>query len=157
MASNWDIDEVLDQVVDAIQAGSALPFTAAELSEYRDRYRPDFKKQHDQNADWDKDGPRVLVLATLVGVLATTLASSKALSSVGRLPTYVDLESALLAGYLVSRMKFCPVPAATDGKYCGNFPPPTDVDPGTSQTIADHLYETLKLLGLFQGRLVSQS
>jgi len=150
MAPNWDIEDALNKVVNAIQVGSTLPFMAETLDEYKTRYRPDFKKQYDQNADWDKDSPRVLVLATLVGALAATLASSKALSSVGRLPTYVDLESALLAGYLVSLMKFCPVPAATDGKYCANFPSPIGADPDESKAIADHLFEALNSLGLFQ-------
>jgi hypothetical protein len=151
MPSSWNVETALEETVEAIAAGSPLPFTAAEIAEYKNRYRPDFTDQYNHGADWNAARRKVLLLSKLVGALATMLTEAKAFAFGGDRPNAVDPMSALQAAYLVSRMKICPIITGPDqfGKYCQHFPLEGIAGSAEDQaTMAGHLFEVFRLLGV---------
>lgn len=102
---DWIVEDALNQVIDAVKRGaSPLVVENTTADGLKNRYRPDFEKQHKKGADWLQHRETVLDLARKVGEIAKALTrecygpfpDQPPPGEVAPQPTY-------LAAYLVAR------------------------------------------------------
>jgi hypothetical protein len=116
------VDQALDQVIEQIAEGARpLSVTQGTREMLRGKYWPDFANEENHKA-WPHDKPKVLVLARVVGNLATFLTNARASLNQKLPPTEVDKNCADLAAWLVSRT-ICPPPRAEQirGRHCQSY------------------------------------
>lgn len=115
-------EKALNEVIEQIGIGARpLNLSKEVAAEMKERYRYDFEKPENE-ADWPKDKPRILVLSRIVGNLATFLTIADATRKDKPTPTEVASECAYIAGFIVSR-SICPKYRML-GKHCKNYPAP---------------------------------
>lgn len=121
----WTVDGALAEVVEAIIKGSPLEVTTPVQHRLQELYREDFEDQYSKKQDWLADRPRVLLLARVVGMLASGRTVYKAIGQQKPIPLEVDGDEAAAAAYLVAQAKYCPTPEFL-GAWCDKVPdPPT--------------------------------
>jgi len=104
--NKWDVEDALNEVVRAIQDGSALSIRGLEDG-YKQRYYEDFYGHwYADDYSWPDASSQILQLAKVVGHLATALTIYKAHGK-GEVAVAVDASSAYMAGYLVAK-GLCP-------------------------------------------------
>ena len=119
----WTVDGALAEVVEAIMKGSPLKVTEPVQHRLQELYREDFEDQYSQKQDWLADRPRVLLLARVVGALATERTVYKAIGQQKPIPSEVDGDEAVAAAYLVAQAKYCPAITFL-GAWCDKVPKP---------------------------------
>lgn len=119
----WTVDSALAEVVEAIIEGSLLAVTKPVQLRLQELYREDFEDQYSKQADWLADRPRVLLLARVVGALATERTVYKGIGQQKPIPSEVDGDEAVAAAYLVAQAKYCP-PINFLGAWCDKVPKP---------------------------------
>lgn len=116
--SNWEVDEALREVLDAIEQGSPLELETDVRSELDAFYRPYFERNHETGADWEEARGRILILACIVGAAATVFETMASSATGSTFPESVTTEWALAAAVFVSLSKACPPPDLSLGGFC---------------------------------------
>jgi len=156
MTPDWTVEAALQQVTDAIQKGSTLPFTTDEIRELKHFYRPGFKAQHARGADWDADQKVILPLAQKVGAAAALFTSAAAILTGSGTPTVIDPGMAMRAarvGALECQLKLDrhqdlhgDAVKPPFGPYCPIPPPGPAEELGENLELARHLADMWPLL-----------
>jgi hypothetical protein len=73
--ANPPVEDVLQQVKDAITQGTGLPLEANALDIVEPRYHDSFQAKLQTPGTWDRDGANVLNAARQLGIIATSIAS----------------------------------------------------------------------------------
>jgi hypothetical protein len=120
MTADWDIDEAVDETLDAMEAGAGLLKIGPDLRKaLRNLYYPDFKTQHDKGVPWyGVNQTKVLTLATMGGMTAAGMTVMKAPNPFP-LPGEIDKASAFQAAYWVAHCMYCT--AGKGFKLLGGF------------------------------------
>ncbi|KAB2963256.1 MAG: hypothetical protein F9K16_07055 [Thermoanaerobaculia bacterium] len=128
-SKRWSVNKALKETIDEIRKGCSMPFAPGGRKALDQYYRKHYNKQQGK-ISWPAVRRKILILARLVGHVASLIELWRAHAAGQRMPKTVSKKALLMAADFVAAAKLCPENAVyPQGGLC---PPPCKASGGCS-------------------------